>query len=86
MFWHLSQIGIRRTSGISERALVLAMSWRYAYRLCIRRPHLLRTLWRIVRMLSLAGLSSLLLGAAYLFRRMARGFPAALNSAVRRPV
>ncbi len=61
MFWHLSRACWRRTSGFQQRTRSLALSWRYVYRLCIRRPYLLRTAWRVVRMLSLAAITSVAL-------------------------
>ena len=86
MFWHLSRIALRRTHGFAERAQMLALSWRYVYHLCIRRPHLLRTAWRVVRMLTLAGVTAVGVLLARVARRVAVAFAPALDSAVRRPV
>jgi glycosyltransferase involved in cell wall biosynthesis len=71
MFWNLTRISIRRTEG-TERLRTLGLSWRYVYRLCIRRPHILRTAWRVVRMVSLAAITSIPAGLAYLWRRATR--------------
>ena len=70
MFCHLSQMAIRRGTDARERLLTLALSWRYVYRLCIRRPHLLRTAWRVVRMVTLAAITSIPLGMALAWRRL----------------
>jgi glycosyltransferase involved in cell wall biosynthesis len=86
MFWHLSRICLRRTTGFRPRVERLMLSWRYVYRLFIRRPYLLRTAWRVVRMLALAGVTSAALGTAALISRIVRKMPAALDSAARRPV
>ena len=65
---------------------MLGLSWAYVYRLCIRRPHLVRTAWRVVRMLTVAALTSAVIGLVRLGRRVARALPPALDYAVRRPV
>ncbi len=83
---HLSRMSMRRTSGWRDRALTLALSWRYVYRLCIRRPNLPRTAWRVVRMLALAGVTSAAIAVARLGRRLARALPPALEHAARRHV
>lgn len=72
MVWHLTRIGVRRTTRFRERAHVLALSWAYVYRVGIRRPHLLRTLWRVVRMVSIAAITGLPLAVAWAARRLAR--------------
>lgn len=83
MFWHLTRICLRRTSGFRQRAQTLALSWRYVYRLCIRRPYLLRTVWRVVRMVTLAAITSIPLGIAIGWRRLAtRVSPARRRDAV----
>ncbi len=72
MAWHLSRTSIRRTSGFRDRAQTLALSLRYVYRLCIRRSNPLRTAWRIVRLVSLAAITSVPASLAGLWRRVAR--------------
>jgi glycosyltransferase involved in cell wall biosynthesis len=72
MFWHLSRISIRRNQTFRDRATTLALSWNYVYRLGIRRPYPLRTAWRVVRMFSIAAITSLPLAAVYAWRRVAR--------------
>jgi glycosyltransferase involved in cell wall biosynthesis len=86
MFWHLSRMAVRRVERPVERLRVLALSWGYVYRLCIRRPHLLRTAWRVVRMLAVAGVTSAAISLGRLGRRLARALPPALEQAGRRHV
>jgi glycosyltransferase involved in cell wall biosynthesis len=86
MAWHLGRISLRRTSGLRERAETLAMSGQYVYRLCIRRPHLARTVWRVVRMLTIAAATTAVLAAARGVRGGARRLRPALDFAARRPV
>jgi hypothetical protein len=69
MFWHLTQISLNRTHGFRQRTRTLLLSWTYAYRLCIRRPHLLRTAWRVVRVVSLAAITSIPVAILYIWRR-----------------
>ena len=59
MFWYFAQISFRRGRNRREQLTALAVTWGYVYRLCIRRSHLPRTIWRVVRMLSLAALTCL---------------------------
>jgi hypothetical protein len=72
MFWHLSRASLRNTRGLRNRAQTLALSWRYVYRLGIRRAYLLRTAWRVVRMLSVAAITSLPLAVVAAWRLVAR--------------
>jgi len=72
MFWHVSHMSIRRTHGWRERAQIMGLSWAYVYRLGIRRPHLLRTAWRVLRMLAVAAVSSLILAAVHVARTLTR--------------
>ena len=72
MFWHVSRMSVRRTQGLSERTQILWLSWRYVYRLGIRRPYPLRTAWRVVRMLLVAALTGLPLAVAYGARKLVR--------------
>jgi len=72
MFWHLSRISLRNTTDFRERMQLLRMSWGYVYRLCIRRPYPLRTAWRVVRMVTLAAITSVPVGIRYLLRRLMR--------------
>ncbi len=69
MFWYFAQISFRRGRNRREQLTALALTWGYVYRLCIRRPHLPRTIWRVVRMLSLAALTCLPAGLWNLVRR-----------------
>jgi hypothetical protein len=83
MFWYLSKISLARTHG-KERAQALGMSWNYVYRLCIRRPNIVRTAWRVVRMFTLDAITSLPPAIIYLWRRATR--PAEQNQqAVKNP-
>jgi glycosyltransferase involved in cell wall biosynthesis len=72
MFWHLSRSSIRRNETRAARLRALLMSWAYVYRLGIRRPYPLRTVWRVVRMISLAAITSLPVGLLYAWRRLTR--------------
>ena len=72
MFWHLSRTSIRRNQPFATRAQSLAASWAFVYRLGIRRPHLLRTLWRVVRMVTFAAITSLPLAVVFAWRRITR--------------
>jgi glycosyltransferase involved in cell wall biosynthesis len=83
MFWHITEIVNRRATGRRRWQLRL-MSWRYVYQLCIRRPHLLRTGWRVVRMLSVAAIILVAHGLARAGRWLARTLPPALDYAVER--
>jgi glycosyltransferase involved in cell wall biosynthesis len=83
MYWHFTRIAVRRTHG-PERVKTLLLSWRYVYQLCIRRPHVLRTAWRVARMVTWATIISIPPAVAYLGRRLARSLPSALDDAARR--
>jgi hypothetical protein len=72
MYRHLTRISIRRTPPGRQRWETLVLSWVYVYRLGIRRPYLLRTLWRVARMLGVAAATSLPLGIAYVGQQLAR--------------
>jgi hypothetical protein len=72
MFWHVSHMSIRRTHGWRDRLEVLGLSWAYVYRLGIRRPHLLRTVWRVLRMVAVAAVSSLVLAGMQVARTLTR--------------
>ena len=73
MFWHASAISVRRTTGLKIRLVTLLISWRYVYRLCIRRPNIVRTAWRVVRMLLVAAITGLGVGALRLWQRATGG-------------
>ncbi|HEY2894606.1 MAG TPA: glycosyltransferase family 2 protein [Pirellulales bacterium] len=70
MFWHLSRASFRNQAGWTDRARVLAWSWAYVYRLGIRRPHLLRTVWRVVRMTIVAAITSVPAAIGYAWKRV----------------
>jgi glycosyltransferase involved in cell wall biosynthesis len=72
MFWHLSRISLRHTHGFRQRSMMLALAWYYVYRHCIRRSNPLRTVWRVVRMVSLAAITSLPIAAVYGWRLLMR--------------
>ncbi len=72
MFWHVSHMSIRRTNSWKERAQIMGLSWAYVYRLGIRRPHLLRTAWRVLRMVAVAAVSSLVLAVVHVARILTR--------------
>jgi hypothetical protein len=72
MFWHVSHMSFRRTYDWRERARVLGLSWAYVYRLGIRRPHLLRTAWRVLRMVTVAAVSGLVLAGVHVARTLTR--------------
>ena len=69
MFWYFAQISFRRGKTRREQLKALAITWGYVYQLCIRRPNLPRTAWRVVRMLSIAALTALPLAASNLMHR-----------------
>jgi glycosyltransferase involved in cell wall biosynthesis len=73
MFWHLSCASFRNQIGWAKRARVLMWSWAYVYRLGIRRPHLVRTLWRVARMTTVAAITSLPAAIGYAWKRATRG-------------
>lgn len=85
MFRHITTITVRNTHG-RKRVQTLLLSWRYIYRLCIRRPHLLRTAWRVVRMVTWAAITSIPPAVVRVGRRLARGLPSALDYAARRHI
>ncbi|HTM53063.1 MAG TPA: glycosyltransferase family 2 protein [Pirellulales bacterium] len=72
MFWHISRACFRNQATWAARARVLSWSWAYVYRLGIRRPHLLRTAWRVVRMTSVAAITSVPLAIGYAWKRLTR--------------
>lgn len=72
MFWHLTRMSLRRTPPGRQRWETLLASWSYVYRLGIRRPYPLRTAWRVVRMVSLAAVTSVAAGIALAGRHLAR--------------
>jgi glycosyltransferase involved in cell wall biosynthesis len=69
MFWYFAQTSFRRGRNRREQLTILAISWSYVYRLCIQRPNLPRTVWRVVRMVTLAALTCVPAGLWNLVRR-----------------
>jgi glycosyltransferase involved in cell wall biosynthesis len=69
LFWYFAQISFSRGKTRREQFKALAITWGYVYRLCIRRPNLPRTVWRVVRMVSIAAPTSLPLAVSRLALR-----------------
>jgi glycosyltransferase involved in cell wall biosynthesis len=59
MAWHLSRNAWRRASTTATKLSGASMALRYVYRQCIRRPNILRTAWRVTRMLVLAAIETI---------------------------
>ena len=59
MFYFFTKITWRRVADWRQRLRLTTWAWRYVYRLAIHRPGILRTAWRIARLLAIAGITSL---------------------------
>ena len=69
MLRHLSEVCLAHDGPWKERLLALAWSWRYVYRVFIRRSSLPSTVWYVARLSFAAALASTVSGIRGLFAR-----------------
>jgi glycosyltransferase involved in cell wall biosynthesis len=59
MFWYLCRNAWRNGQTRTARLRNVSMALRYVYRQCIRRPNVIRTAWRVTRVLLFASLQTI---------------------------
>jgi hypothetical protein len=72
MLWYFSRDCWRHTDNWPDRLQALAITWRYVYCIGVRRSNPLSTSWRVLRITSLAALSTIPLSISMLVRKVKR--------------